>query len=343
MQAAVIEQTKQPLVIKDVPTPEAGPGEVLLKVEATGFCHSELHMIDADFAAVMPAPMEVPRVPGHEMAGVVAEVGAGVTDLAVGDRIGAHWPSPCGECPFCKAGVETSCVTPPPVRGVPAVGRDGGWAEYMTLPARHAIRIPDGMDLAEATPLLCAGMTVYSGYRRGGLQAGQRAAVVGIGGLGHLAIPIAKAMGAEVVAVTGSADKEALARELGADHVVVNGPTAGDELMGLGGVQFVMYTAPSTAAILPLVGGMLPGTAVSLVGLSLEAVPIPAMAIAGRGLRITGSLGASHAETEEVLALAAEHNIQPMVEQYPLSEVNAVAERLRNNEVRFRAVMMPGS
>ena len=167
--------------------------------------------------------------------------------------------------------------------------------------------------------------------------------VVGIGGLGHVGIPIAKAMGAEVVALTGSADKVELARQLGADHVLQSGSEVGPALMALGGANLVVDTAPAPEPMLTLMGGLMPRTTIVSLGVDLAPVPIPKAALAMAQLRLIGSLGATHQQFDELLTLAAEHDIRPMVEQYPLSAVNAVQERLADNEVRFRAVMTPGS
>ena len=167
--------------------------------------------------------------------------------------------------------------------------------------------------------------------------------MIGIGGLGHLAIPIAKALGAEVVAVTSSPDKEHLAKDLGADHVVIGSPEASMQLLALGGVQFVMQTAPTHQVLLNVAGGLFPRTPIVLAGITMDAVPLPGAVITMAQLRIIGSLGATHAEVDELLDLTVQHDIRATIESYPPSEVNAVLNRLPDNKVRFRAVMTPGS
>ena len=317
-----------------------------MRVAAVGACHSDLYIADGDLdamLAMLPEPPPRPMVLGHEIAGTVEQLGPDAAGVAVGDRVGVHWIAPCGACPNCAVGAETACLTPMTQRSWPGGSVDGGWAEYVKMPAQHLVRIPDALTFEEATPLMCAGMTVYGGFKNGGLQAGQRVAVIGIGGLGHLAIPIAKALGAEVVAVTSSPDKEQLAKDLGADHVVIGSPEASQQLMGLGGVQFVMQTAPTHQVLLNVAGGLFPRTPIVLAGITMDAVPLPGALITLAQLQIMGSVGATHAQMDEVLDLAVQHDIRATTESYPLSEVNAVLNRLRDNEVRFRAVLTPGA
>ena len=209
MKAAVLHQLKTPLTIEQVPIPEPGHGELLIKVTACGVCHSDLHAVDGDWT---PPPV-IPLIPGHEVAGTVAKLGPGVTGFKPGDAVGVPWLySACGHCEFCLAGMETIC------KQAEATGytKPGGYAEYLVAPAAFVGRLPQGTDPYAMAPILCAGVTTYRGLKRTGARPGQWVAVVGIGGLGHIAIQYARAMGLRVAAVDVSEDKLELARSLGA-------------------------------------------------------------------------------------------------------------------------------
>ncbi|MDA0365312.1 MAG: alcohol dehydrogenase catalytic domain-containing protein [Chloroflexi bacterium] len=331
MRAAVIGGGHGTLTLADVPRPEIGTGDVLVRVHAAGVCATDLMGI-AGTPAGAPS-----RVPGHEITGVIEAVGSGVTEVAVGDRVGAYLMFACGECEPCALGEEECCE-----RGALAgITTDGGYAEYVRLPARSAIPLPDGLAFDEAAPFFCAGLTSYAGLLNGGLQAGQRVAIVGIGGLGHLAIPIAKALGAEVVAVTSSPAKHELARSLGADHVLTGDADAGAALKALGGAHVVLNTASAVEPLANLVAGLRPLARVVLAGVGAGPVPIPAGALARNQIGILGSFIGSRAQMVDLLALAQSARIRPTIERYSLSEVGAVHDRLRANEIRFRAVMTP--
>ena len=175
MQAAVLEASGKPIEVRDVPLPEPGPGEALVRVAAVGACHSDLHIVDGDLDpmfAMLPEQPPRPLVLGHEITGTVEQLGPGAAGVAVGDRVGMHWVAPCGACPNCAAGLETACLTPMTQRAFPGVSVDGGWAEYVKAPAQYLVRIPDALSFEEATPLMCAGMTVYGDSRMAGSRPG---------------------------------------------------------------------------------------------------------------------------------------------------------------------------
>jgi propanol-preferring alcohol dehydrogenase len=330
MQAAVAEKLGRPLVVRDVAVPEIGPREVLLKVESSGICYTDIRVIDAIGAAAMPL------IPGHEPVGVVSAVGVEVTDLTPGDRIGAHALFSCGDCAYCRIGEEEACVTG--VTRLAGIGLDGGYAEYMRLPADHAIRLPDGMAFVDAAPMFCAGLTTYAALKNGNLQPGQRVVVVGIGGLGHLAISLAKAMGATVYAVTGSPDKAGIARERGAT-VVGDADAVLTALAEAGGAHLVLNTANTLDPIGALVPGIAKQGAIVLTSADSDVLPVPPAMIMGRQLRVIGSFFGSRQDLRELLDLAQRERIRPMIETYPLAEVNAAHARLRANQVRYRAVL----
>jgi propanol-preferring alcohol dehydrogenase len=336
MRAALATAYGAPLELSDVADPEIGPADLLLRVTASGVCATDLKVIEGGLGA---NPDMLPRIPGHEIVGTVESLGADVTSFKVGDAIATHSLFSCLECEFCLAGEEEACPT-----GIPnlaGVGVDGGYAELVRVPAAHALPLPPSLDPVEAAPLLCAGLTVYSGLKNANLQPGQRVAVLGIGGLGHLAIPIAKAMGADVIAVTGSEDKAATARELGAIEVT-NAADAAATLQALGGAHVVLNTADAPEPLLGVMMGMRPQSTLVLVTTSVgDLLPIPTPVMMGLQMRIVASFFGSRADLSELLDLAVEHNIRPITEVFPLDEVNNVHDRLRQNQVRYRAVLTP--
>ncbi|MGE3510895.1 MAG: alcohol dehydrogenase catalytic domain-containing protein [Vicinamibacterales bacterium] len=331
MRAAVAEHLRSPLVMRDVEQPALGPRDVLLEVKACGVCYTDLRVIDALGAAAMPL------IPGHEAVGVVAAVGSEVHDVAVGARVGAHAHFTCGRCAYCASGEEEACVTG--FSQLAGVSLNGGYAEFVRVPASHVIPLPEGLSFAEASPFFCAGLTVFAGLKNGGIQPGQRVVVIGVGGLGHMAIPIATALGAEVLAVTGSADKVAFARARGAAFAGSAADVAG-ELRGRGGAHLILNTANSLSVVGALAASVATQGTIVLTASDGDTLPIPPALFTARQLRVVGSFFGSRQDVRDVLALAERHHIRPLVETYPLAEVNAAHARLRANQVRYRAVLM---
>ena len=340
MKAAVIEQRQQPLQVREVPDlDKPGPDEVLIEVGAAGVCHTDLHIQDGLFTDI---GIDVfPVVPGHETAGIVQQIGPEVTHLKPGDRVAVYWIYPCGHCRFCLAGEEQACVKYLPTLDANGFQRQGGYATHMKIPASHALLIPDDLAMEDAAPLLCGGLTVYAGLKNAGLRPSQRVAVLGVGGLGHLAIQIARAMGAEVIAATTSEGKAELSMRLGANDVVVGSATIGEQLRALGGVDVILSSTLDAASIAGAMQGLKPLGTLVLTGLTADTVPVTPMALAFAQHRIVGSLIGSRRDTMELLQLAAHHRIKPMIERFPLDSVNEAFARLRNNDIRFRAVLLP--
>ncbi len=330
------ERVGEPLTITDVPDPTAGDREVVVRVKACGVCHTDLNIVDG---LLMENGIGPPIILGHEPVGIIEETGREVTHLSAGDRVGVYWMYGCGQCRYCFAGEEQACTAVPLTASGFTV--DGGYAQYTKLPADHAIPVPDGLDFTDAAPLFCAGLTMYRGFKNAGLRPEQRAAVLGIGGLGHLALPIAKAMGAEVIAIT-SAGKVDLARKLGA-HQVVNGADGdvGQQLLEIGGADVVLSTTLDPQAIEQVMQGILPQGALVLTGITTDPLPIVPATVLMAQLRIVGSLVGSRSDMRELLQLAVRNDIRPITEVYPLEEANAVHDRLRANQVRLRAVLTP--
>jgi propanol-preferring alcohol dehydrogenase len=336
MKAAVCEAFGEPLVLKDVPEPSIGPEDLLIRMEGCGVCHSDLHLVDGDWKD-WGTPL--PIIPGHEVTGVIEKAGAQVAGLKPGDRVGVPWMQyACGRCPACRSGAEMLC----PAQKSTGVTVHGGYAERVKAPAAFTHRIPEGLDPVVTAPLLCAGITVFSPLRRAGNLAGKTVAVAGIGGLGHLGIRMASAMGARVVAVTRGEEKKDLARELGAHEVIDTGKEkAGKQLARMGGADLILLTGISARLFEELIPGLAPnGTLVVLAAVAEAAKVIPAALLTGQK-RIMGSVVGTRDDMDAMLTFAADHGIAPIVERHPLSTVNDVLEKLRQGKIRLRAVLTP--
>jgi propanol-preferring alcohol dehydrogenase len=334
MKAAVVRAFREPLVIEDVPIPTPGIGEVLIRVVASGVCHTDLHAADGDW----PVKPKLPFIPGHEAAGYVAACGPGVTSLTEGMRVGVPWlHRACGECTYCRTGWETLC----PDQQNTGYTVDGGYAEYIVAPAAYVARLPDQIEFAAAAPLLCAGVTTYKGLRETDTRPGQWVVITGIGGLGHLAVQYARAMGLHVVAVDVSEDKLALARRLGAE-IALNAATIdpAEEVQRLiGGAHGALITAVAADAVRQGIGMLRRGGTCVLVGLPPGEFPAPIFEVVLKRLTIRGSIVGTRQDLQEALQFAAEDYIRATIEHQPLEAINRVFERLRRGEVQGRVVL----
>jgi alcohol dehydrogenase, propanol-preferring len=337
MKAAVLHEFKQPLVFKEVHRPQLGPGEVLIKVEACGVCHSDLHVAQGDWSQ-LSAIVKKPVILGHEIAGRVIEKAGGTGDLQVGDRVGVPWVHwTCGECEFCREGNENLCSK----QKITGVTVDGGYAEFVKVPASHAIKIPDELSSIEAAPLFCAGVTVYRALRQGKVSAGQRLAVFGVGGLGHLAVQIGRELGADITAIDISDEKLALAKSLGAS-TVLNAASSNvvKELRGKGGVHVALVASAARAAYDMAFYCVRPTGTLLVVGLPAENICFPPILMAAAEIRIQASAVGTRQDVREVLALAAAGKIRCRVGTRPLSEANEALDQLRNGQVSGRIVLV---
>ena len=336
MKAAILADFGQPLRLEDVERPVPEADEVLLQVETCGVCHSDLHIVDGDLAGFRAATK--PRVvPGHEVIGKVVAKGAAVEHLAVGDRVGVAWlHSACGVCEQCREGNENLCR-----KGVvTGLMVDGGYAEFMRAKASHALPVPDAISSAQAAPLFCAGVTVYRALKNAGAAAGQRVAVFGIGGLGHLAVQIAKAWGAEVVAFDVSEEKLVLARELGASTAInVADPDAIKTARKLGGMHVAVVTSAAKAAYDMALKCLRPTGTLAVVGLPPEPLSFHALALVGPELKIVSAAVGTRDDIRAVLELAAAGKLQCRVEEAALADVNEVFARMRRGDIRGRIVL----
>jgi alcohol dehydrogenase, propanol-preferring len=335
MKAALLHELKKPMVVEEVERPVPGEGEVLIKVEACGVCHSDLHIIEGDWKQ-FGGITKIPLIPGHEIAGRVAEAGSGVRDLKVGDRVGVpwiHWT--CGECEFCRAGFENLCSR----QKITGCTVDGGFAEYIKAPASHATRIPGGISAAEAAPLFCAGVTVYRALKQARLASGQRLAVFGVGGLGHLAIQIGKEMGLEVTAVDVSDDKLELAKSLGASRTMnSSSANVAKELRRAGGMHAVLVTSGSKAAYDTAFPCVRPTGKLLVVGLPPE-ISFPPIMMAAGEIRVQASAVGTRQDLEEVLAMAAAGKLHCQVSMRRLDEINTIMDEMKAGKIAGRVVL----
>lgn len=338
MRAAVLREFGQPLSIEEMPRPRSGEGEVLLKIEACGVCHSDLHLASGDWPAFAKL-IKRPLVPGHEIVGRVVELGAGSSPDLMGTRVGVAWVFwSCGACSNCKEGRENICQK----RSITGVTVDGGYAEFMIAKASHVIPVPASLEPAEAAPLFCAGVTVYRALRNSDVQTGQRVAVFGIGGLGHLAVQVARAMGAEVIAVDVDDAKLALARESGAGQTLNSSILdAGAELRAAGGVHVALVATPAPAAYEAAFASPRAGGAVMIVGLPSVPLTFDAVKLARNESRILTSVVGTRQDVRDTLALAAEGKLRCRVETRPLAQVNEVFDAMKRGALLGRVVLTP--
>jgi propanol-preferring alcohol dehydrogenase len=338
MKAAVLRTTGTPLAIEELPIPEPGPGEILVKVAACGVCHSDLHAIDGDWT---PGPT-LPLIPGHEVTGHVAALGAGVSGFEKGDVVGVPWMwSACGHCESCLAGMETVCK----FGEATGYSKPGGYAETMLARADFVARLPKSADLIKIAPILCAGVTTYRGIKRTNARPGQWLAVLGIGGLGHIAVQYGKAMGMRVAAIDIDPKKLALAKQLGAEVLIDaregNPVSAVRKALG-GGAHGAVVAAVATKAFEQSIGMLRPGGTVVFLGLpggKADELRASIAAISGRELSIRGSSVGTRLDLDEAVAFALRGAVTAEVGTAPLSEANAVLDRMRQGEIVGRVVL----
>jgi propanol-preferring alcohol dehydrogenase len=338
MKAAVLHDFKKPLTIEDVELPEPGPEEVLIRVEACGVCHSDLHVADGDWPQ-MAAITKTPLILGHEIVGHVVETGSKSTGLKAGDRVGVpwlHWS--CGSCEFCREGSENLCTQ----QKITGVMVDGGYAEYLKAPASHALHIPENLDSFEVAPLFCAGVTVYRALKHAQIRPGQRLAIFGIGGLGHLAVQIGCGLGANVIALDVAEEKLAQATKLGA-AVALNASSkdAVKELRRLGGVHVALVASAAKAAYDQAFSCLRPTGTLLVVGLPAEPLCFPAIMMAAKEVRIRASAVGTREDLSELLAMAAAGKVRCEVAKRSLASANEAMESMRRGQVTGRLVLTP--
>lgn len=334
MKAAVVEKFGHPLVVKEVPIPTPGPGQALVEIVATGVCHTDLHAVDGDW----PIKPTLPFTPGHEGAGVVVALGSGVTHLKEGDRVGIAWlHSACGHCKYCMSGWETLCLE----QKNSGYSVNGSFAQYALGQADYLGRIPKGLSFVDAAPILCAGVTTYKGLKMTEARPGEWVVISGIGGLGHVAVQYAKAMGLHVAAVDLGPEKMALARKLGAEITIdarIHDP-AKEIQKQIGGAQGVLVTAVSPIAFRQGVGMLRRGGTCVLNGLPAGEFPVSIFDVVLNGYTLRGSIVGTRVDLEEALSFAAEGKVKATIETLPLESINEVFSLLKAGKINGRVVL----
>lgn len=337
MIAAVVRDFGKDLAIDEVPVPDPGEGEILVKIAASGVCHTDVHAADGDW----PVKPSLPFIPGHEGVGHVAAVGKGVVSVKEGDRVGIPWLySACGHCEYCYTGWETLC----PDQKNTGYSVNGGYAEYALANANFVGHLPAGVAMTEIAPILCAGVTTYKGLKETGARPGQWVAISGIGGLGHVAVQYAKAMGLHVIAIDIADEKLDLARRLGAE-MTINAKTQDPAAVidkEIGGAHGVLITAVSPIAFKQGIAVTRRGGTCVLNGLPPGDFPVPIFDVVLKRITVRGSIVGTRKDLQEALDFAGEGKVRSQVEVQPLAAVNQILDRLRNGQVNGRVVFKVG-
>jgi len=318
------------LVEREIPVP--GPGEIRIKVQACGVCHSDSATKEGIFPFIA-----YPRVPGHEVAGVVDEIGPGVTDWKKGERVGAGWHGGhCFVCESCRRGDFITCQ----YEQINGVTRDGGYGQYMIARHEAVARMPESLNAAEAGPLLCAGITTFNALRNSGAGPGDLVAVQGIGGLGHLGVQYAAKFGYRTVGIGRGPENGTLAKKLGAvAYIDSKAANAAEELQKLGGAKVIMATAPNSKAMSELVDGLKPGGELLTIGVSGEPLEISLTPLIMGKRRVQGWPSGTAMDSEDTLRFSEMTGVRPMIEKYPLAKANDAYERMMSGKAEFRVVL----
>jgi D-arabinose 1-dehydrogenase-like Zn-dependent alcohol dehydrogenase len=336
MRAIEVPSPEAPFKLVEREIPQPGPRQVRIKVQACGLCHSDSLTKEGTWPGIT-----YPRVPGHEIAGVIDALGEGVPEWRPGERVGAGWfGGNCGYCEACRRGDFITC------RNLKITGilEDGGYADYVVVPFETLARIPDELTPVEAAPLVCAGVTTFNSLRNAGARPPDLIAILGIGGLGHLGVQFAVKMGFRTVAIARGKDKEPLARQLGAHHYI-DSQTANvsEQLQKLGGAKVVLATATSNQAMADTLGGLGRSAKLVILGASFEPLPVNTLPMIGQRQSIAGWPSGSSIDSQDTLAFSALTGVRPMTETYPLERAAEGYERMMSNKARFRVVLTTGN
>jgi D-arabinose 1-dehydrogenase-like Zn-dependent alcohol dehydrogenase len=336
MRAVQVPRPGGPLELVEREIPEPGAGSVRIRVEACGVCHSDAFTREGQWPGI-----QYPRVPGHEVAGVIEALGPGVGNWKTGQRVGVGWHGGhCGVCDSCRRGDFVTCR----VAQVPGIAYDGGYADYVIAPTGALARIPDELSAAEAAPLLCAGITTYNALRNSGARPGDLVAVLGLGGLGHLGVQFAAKMGFETVAIARGKDEEPLARQLGARHYVDGrAQDAAAELVRFGGANVILATAPSGKAMSALVNGLAVNGKLVVLGAAADPLEVPTPSLISGRRSIAGWPSGTSMDSEDTMAFSVLTGVRSMNEPFPLERAAEAYERMMSGRARFRVVLTRGS
>ncbi|MCW3038968.1 MAG: zinc-binding dehydrogenase [Solirubrobacterales bacterium] len=332
MRAVQVSEAGGPLELVEREIPEPGPGEVRVRVEACGVCHSDMFAVTGGYPGV-----SFPVVPGHEIAGVIDALGDGVHPWSTGQRVGVGWfGGNCGHCEPCRRGDFIACQN----TGIPGVTFDGGYADYVVVAASALALVPDELSSEDAAPLLCAGVTTFNALRNAGARGGDTVAILGVGGLGHLGVQFARKLGFRTVAIARGTQKEALARELGAHHYIDS--TAQDpaaELQALGGASVILATVTNAEAMAAVVGGLKPNGRLVIVGASMDPLGVPPAALIGGSNAIAGHASGTSQDSQDTLAFSELADVRPLIETLPLERAQEAYDRMMAGDARFRMVL----
>jgi D-arabinose 1-dehydrogenase-like Zn-dependent alcohol dehydrogenase len=318
------------IVEREIPKP--GVGHVRIKVQACGVCHSDVLTKEGAWPGI-----QYPRVPGHEVAGIIDELGAGVSEWKQGQRVGVGWHGGHdGTCLSCRRGDFRNCRN----QKIAGISYDGGYQEYMVAPVEALVAIPESLGAAEAAPLLCAGITTYNALRHSGALPGDLAAVQGVGGLGHLGIQFANRFGYKVAAIGRGSENTALAKKLGAILYIDSKSTnAADELQKLGGAQVILATAPSSKAMSELIDGLGPNGKLMVIGATFDPIEVTPVQLISGSRTIQGWAAGTPADSEDTLRFAELTGVRPMIEIYPLEKAAEAYARMMSGDAQFRVVL----
>jgi len=332
MKAAQVARGGSGLEVVERSIPEAAAGEVRIRVQACGVCHSDALVVDGSWPGI-----QYPRVPGHEVAGIVDEAGSGVSQWRKGQRVGVGWHGGHdGTCRECRRGDFRNCRN----QKIAGISYDGGYQEYMVVPAEALVPIPDGLSDADAAPLLCAGITTYNSLRHSGALPGDLVAIQGIGGLGHLGIQFANRFGYQVAAIGRGPGDAALARKLGAAMYIDSKATdAAAELQELGGARVIMATAPNSKAMSGLINGLSPNGKLLVIGAAFEPIEVAPVQLIVGSKTIQGWAAGTPADSEDTLRFAELSGVRAMIETYPLEKAAEAYARMMSGKAEFRVVL----
>jgi D-arabinose 1-dehydrogenase-like Zn-dependent alcohol dehydrogenase len=334
MKVVQVEKPNSPLKLVERERPEPGPRQVRIKVEACGVCHSDMLTIIGAFPGI-----EYPRVPGHEVVGILDAVGAEVPDWRNGMRVGVGWHGGhCGHCPRCRRGDFITCTT----GKIPGISYDGGYAEYMIAPFEALAAVPEELSSADAAPLLCAGITTFNVLRHSGALAGDLVAILGIGGLGHLAVQFAAKMGFRTVAVARGEDKGPLAKKLGAHEYIDNTrQNVAEELMKRGGARVILATVTDGKTMGEAIGGLGVDGKLLVIGAAPDPIQVPPTSLIMPRRSLLGWPSGTSADSEDTLNFSVLSGVRPTIETMPLARAAEAYERMMSGKARFRMVLIP--
>jgi D-arabinose 1-dehydrogenase-like Zn-dependent alcohol dehydrogenase len=334
MKVALVASANATLEVVEREIPEPNAQQVRVQVQACGVCHSDMFTVTGGFPGI-----QFPRVPGHEVIGIIDKVGGNVPDWKVGMRVGVGWHGGhCGHCHSCRRGDFITCT----YAQIPGISYDGGYGEYMIAPFEALAAVPDDLKSEEAAPLVCAGITTFNALRHSGAKAGDLVAVLGVGGLGHLGVQFAAKRGFKTVAIARGAEKGPLAKRLGA-HIYIDSTTqnAADELSRLGGAKVILATVIDAKTMSSVIGGLSVDGRLLVLGASGEPIEVPPLAIIGARRTVAGWPSGTAPDSEDTLNFSVQASVRPMIETYPLAKAADAYQRMMSGKARFRVVLIP--